>query len=51
MFHRGRRAVDAQIARSVIIQVRTAHGTLQVHGPEGNVLLRRGITDAMGGRP
>lgn len=28
-----------------------ARGNLQVHWPEGNVLLRRGITDAMGGVP
>ena len=28
-----------------------ARGNLQVHWPEGNVIIRRGITDAAGGVP
>jgi anaerobic selenocysteine-containing dehydrogenase len=28
-----------------------ARGNLQIHWPEGNVLIRRGVTDAAGGVP
>ena len=28
-----------------------ARGNLQVHWPEGNVLIRRGVVDALGGVP
>ena len=36
--------IDAQTGR-------LHRGNLQVHWPEGNVLIRRGITDALGGVP
>jgi anaerobic selenocysteine-containing dehydrogenase len=38
--------LDARVRLAAI-----APGNLQVHWPEGNVLIRRGVTDAVGGVP